>query len=83
MKSKALNYTVLFKKEQEGGYTVTVPVLPGCVSYGENLETAKKMAEEAILLYIESLETHKEEVPTEEDVFYTQLNIPSNKSSYV
>lgn len=84
MKDKTLNYTVLFQKEPEGGYTVTVPMLPGCVSYGKDLPEARKMAEEAISLYIESLKAHKEEVPTEEDVFYTQLNINSStiKSSY-
>ena len=83
MKSRALNYTVLFQKEAEGGYTAIVPLLPGCVTYGETLEEAKKMAEEAILLYIESLEAHKEEIPTEDDVFYAQLNIPqTNKPPY-
>ena len=84
MKAKTLNYTVLFQKEPEGGYTVTVPMLPGCVSYGKDLHEAKKMAEEAISLYIESLKSHKEEVPTEEEVFYTRLNINSStiKPSY-
>ncbi len=43
MKQKILNYTVVFQKEPEGGYTALVPMLPGCVSYGENLEEAKKM----------------------------------------
>ena len=75
MKTKAFNYTVLFQKEPEGGYTAVVPLLPGCVTYGKDLPEAKKMAKEAILLYIESLEAHKEEIPMEEEVFYTQLNI--------
>lgn len=84
MKLKTLNYTVFFQKEPEGGYTATVPMLPGCVTYGKDLGEAKKMAKEAILLYIESLKKHKEEIPTEDRVFYTQLNInPSNiRSSY-
>lgn len=85
MKSKTLNYTVLFQKEPEGGYTVTVPMLPGCVSYGKDLQEARKMAEEVISLYVESLKAHREEVPTEDEVFYTRLNIdPSSiKTSYV
>ena len=29
-----------FQQEQEGGYTVVVPALPGCVSYGETFERA-------------------------------------------
>jgi antitoxin HicB len=58
MKQKILNYTVVFQKEKEGGYTVFVPMLPGCVSYGRNLEEAKKMIEDAIKLYLESLIAH-------------------------
>ncbi|KKQ25977.1 MAG: hypothetical protein US40_C0004G0012 [Candidatus Roizmanbacteria bacterium GW2011_GWC2_37_13] len=61
MEQKVLNYTAVFQKEPEGGYTVFVPLLPGCVSYGKNLEEAKKMINEAIELYIESLSEHKEE----------------------
>ena len=44
MKVKTLNYTVFFQKEQEGGYTVIVPLLPGCVTYGKDLQEAKKMS---------------------------------------
>ncbi|MDI6751544.1 MAG: type II toxin-antitoxin system HicB family antitoxin [bacterium] len=52
---KVLNYKILLKKEPEGGYTVVVPTLTGCVTYGETIEEAIKMAKEAIELYIESL----------------------------
>lgn len=75
MKSKVLNYTIILQKEKEGGYTVTVPALTGCVTYGKDIEEAKKMAIEAIGLYIESLESHHEEVPEESETFYTQVNI--------
>ena len=40
-------------KEEEGGFTVNVPALPGCITYGENLDEAIDMAKEAIQLYIE------------------------------
>ena len=56
-----LNYTVVFQKEPEGGYTAFAPLLPGCVTYGKDLPEAKKMAKEAIGIYIESLEAHKED----------------------
>ena len=65
MKNKSLKYTVIYTPEPEGGFTVTVPSLPGCVTYGENLEQAEKMAEEAISLYIQSLQDHKEPIPDE------------------
>ena len=79
MKQKILNYTAIFQKEPEGGYTVFIPLLPGCVSYGKDLEKAKKMITEAIELYIESLNAHKEEIPTEENIFYSQVNINPSK----
>lgn len=46
---------VLLHPEPEGGYTVTVPSLPGCISYGETKEEALAMAKEAIELHIEGL----------------------------
>ena len=70
-----MNYTVLFKKEPEGGYTVIVPSLPGCITYGKDLEEAKKMAREAIELYLESLREHNEEIPYQEEVFYGQVRV--------
>jgi len=63
---KVLNYRILLRKESEGGYTVSIPSLPGCITYGENIEEAIEMAKEAIELYIESLKEHGEEIPTEE-----------------
>ena len=45
-------YTVLFEPAEEGGYVVTVPALPGCVTQGETLEEAREMATDAILGYI-------------------------------
>ena len=63
---KTLSYRILLRKEPEGGYTVTVPSLPGCTTYGNTIEEAIEMAKEAIELYIESLKEHGEEIPTEE-----------------
>lgn len=53
-------YKIHLHKEPEGGYTVSVPFLPGCISYGENLDEAISMAREAIELYIEELEERGE-----------------------
>jgi len=35
---KILNYKILLKKEPEGGYTVFVPSLPGCITYGKTID---------------------------------------------
>jgi predicted RNase H-like HicB family nuclease len=50
-----LNYTVIYRLEPEGGYTVLVPALPGCITYGKTLPKARKMALEAISLYRDCL----------------------------
>lgn len=51
--------------EVEGGFTVTVPSLPGCVTWGESIEEAKIMAKEAISLYLEDMEENGEEIPND------------------
>lgn len=77
MKSKALNYTIILTKEAEGGYTVIAPSLPGLVTYGKDVEEAKKMAVEAIELYLESLDAHKEKLPQDNETLYTQVSVNS------
>jgi len=62
-----LVYRVLLRKEPEGGYTVIVPFLPGCITYGDTVEEALKNAKEAIELYIESLKEHREDIPTDKE----------------
>jgi antitoxin HicB len=57
-------YTIILHPDtEEGGYTVTVPALPGCVTQGETLEEAITMAKDAIRLHIEALLADGEPVP--------------------
>lgn len=48
-------YKIHLHKEEQGGFTVSVPSLPGCITYGENVEEAISMAKEAMELYLEEL----------------------------
>jgi len=73
-----LSYRVLLRKETEGGFTVIVPSLPGCVTSGETLEESMDMAKEAIELYVESLQAHGEEIPTENGMLEYTLTIPGH-----
>ncbi len=61
-------FRVILDPNDSGGYTVTVPVLPGCISEGDTKEDALANIREAIELYIESLEADGEPVPSEEAV---------------
>ncbi len=58
------NYKILLNKEEEGGYMVTVPALPGCITQGDSVDEALSMAKEAIKLYIEELLSRGESIPT-------------------
>jgi len=69
------HYNLVFKPEPEGGYTVIVPSLPGCVSFGKDLKEAKKMAKDAIRGYIISLRKHGEPIPNDEENFITSVDI--------
>ena len=60
-----LKYTIILIPEEDGGYSVGVPALPGCVTQGGTKEEAIAMAKEAIELYIESLKADDEAIPKE------------------
>jgi antitoxin HicB len=75
---KTISYRTLLRKEPDGGFTVIVPTLPGCITYGETTGEALSNAKEAIEVYIESLKAHNEEIPTEENTFEYTLTIPAN-----
>ena len=47
---------VRLEPSEEGGYTVLVPALPGCISEGETREQALENIKEAIQLYLEPVE---------------------------
>lgn len=47
---------VVLEPSDEGGYTVYVPSLPGCISEGETLEDALLHIQEAIELYLQPLD---------------------------
>ena len=51
----------------EGGYGVTVPALPGCVSQGETIEDAIKNVKEAISFHLQGMIDDGEEIPNEDD----------------
>lgn len=55
MNSKKHTYKIHLEPEPDGGFTVTVPALPGCVTYGEDYEQALEKAQECIEGFLETL----------------------------
>jgi antitoxin HicB len=74
-KGRTYEYTTFFQANEHGGYTVTVPALPGLVTEGRNLEHARKMAKDAIRCYIEGLRKAKEKIPFERDTAQLRLAV--------
>jgi antitoxin HicB len=66
--SKNQYFTAFFEKNEKGGYTVTVPSLPGLVTEGKTLEQATLMVRDAIKCYVEGLKKAKEKISFEEEV---------------
>ena len=62
---RVYEYTVNLKPDEEGGYTASVPALPGCITQGETLEEAVEMAKDAIKLYLGVLQERGEPIPVE------------------
>ncbi len=69
-------YQVVMTPEEEGGYSVDVPDLPGCYSCGDDFNDAAMMAADAAKTYVASLLAHGEEVPPA-----TRRETPSGSNS--
>jgi len=68
-------YTAFFAANESGGYTVTVPSLPGLVTEGKDLDDARDMAKDAIRCYIEGLKKAKEPIPIERETAQMKVSV--------
>lgn len=68
-------YTAFFESNENGGYTVTVPALPGLVTEGKDLKHARAMAEDAIRCYIDGLKKAKQPIPIERETAQVKLSV--------
>ena len=66
---KKQTFQIVLTPEPEGGFTVTVPALPGCISYGRTVAEAQTMAADAISCYLASVKKH------ERDSYVTSSNV--------
>lgn len=59
-----LFYPALFHEAEEGGFWVTFPDIPECMTQGDDMQQAYEMAVEALGLSLSSMEDEKAEIPT-------------------
>ena len=69
------SYTAFFEENEHGGYTVTVPVLPGLVTEVNDMKDAKSILKDAITCYIEGLKKARIEIPKEQYAASMRLEV--------
>ena len=67
-----MKLAVVLEPSDEGGYTVYVPSLPGCISEGDTKDEALKNIREAIMLYLEPVE---DDLLVDEDAAVQEIEI--------
>lgn len=74
---KILKYTAIFEPEKDGGYVVSVPAVPGCVTQGDTFEEAEEMIKDALEGCLAVLKEEGQEIPKEtEDIVVTKISVP-------
>lgn len=75
MVKKMFKFDVIIHPQIEGGFSAEVPALPGCYSEGETLDEVEKNIEEAVELYLETLEEKKLPLPSKKPKKSFQIQV--------
>jgi antitoxin HicB len=70
-----MEFTVILEECEEGGYMVTCPALPGCISEGDTYEEALQNVKEAIAGYLEAMEKQARMIPSPATVQYAKVAV--------
>jgi len=73
------SYPAVFELAIEGGYNVSFPDFPGCVTFGRTFEEAQKMAKEVLELWLEELASQKQKIPARSAnpiINYISVSVP-------
>ena len=68
-------FRILLTQEPEGGYTANIPSLPGCITYGDNIDHAIEMAKEAIEGYLIVLKEQCDKIPDDSNTLEYSLTL--------
>ena len=83
IKSNILTFNAVFLGEEDGGYSVSIPALPGCFTQGRTFDEAISQAQEAISAFITVLARRGKRIPTERarvSPFVVSILIPNQKA---
>ncbi len=71
-------YPAIFEQQDEGGFTVTFPDLPGCITEGDTEQEATSMAMDALQGFIEVLRLDNEALPQPSRFEHVKASAPDN-----
>ena len=72
---RSYKYTVILQPLPEGGYSVLVPAIPEVCTFGDTIEEARHMAEDAIRCFIESALKTGEPIPDDVEPALEQVGV--------
>lgn len=78
---KEFQFEAIFTPQEEGGFTVEVTDLPGCISEGDTFEDAESNIQEAVSLYLETLEERGIPIPQRESPRFLKMNITISRKN--
>ena len=64
--ANVLSYNAIFQLAKEGGYDVSFPDFPGCVTFGKTFEEAREKAREVLELWLEEISDKGQTIPAYE-----------------
>ena len=72
---KKLFYPAIFHKAEEGGFWITFPDIPECMTQGEDMQEAYEMAVDALGLALTSREEEKDEIPVPSEPYSITVGV--------
>jgi predicted RNase H-like HicB family nuclease len=72
---RTYQYNVIFEPLEEGGYNVVFPAIPEICTFGESLEEAKKMADDALRCYLESTLKEGGRIPQDREATIGKITV--------
>jgi predicted RNase H-like HicB family nuclease len=63
VKKKITRFYVVFDAIPDGGFNVSFPEFPGCVTFGNSFEEAREKAREVLELWLEEMSAAGENIP--------------------
>lgn len=74
---KKLFYPAIFHVAEEGGFWITFPDIPECMTQGDDMQEAYEMAVDALGLALTSREQEKQEIPVPSEL--SQIHVDADE----